>query len=298
MRRGCAEMKRLIRWMRCAAWRRSRSWSWHWQHFFALSRHLAGGLVAATGQPFYWLLKPLYLEGWAAVDLFFALSGFVFFWLYREAIREKRKVGRHDSRCCAFRGFIRCMLLMLIVVAGSADGYFSSAEGSFFIFPAGRWGRFAAHLFVVQQWLPPERRQTFNGPGLDGVDRGGALCAVLLACRTGSSGLHCARVALAGRAVVPVELAHCARLDGFLPGRLAYFALWQQLRDHPRLALVTRGLVIAVVRRLWRRSARSLFLDLRPLARRAGYYSDNVAISPRALYFSAHPAHRAGAGVE
>ena len=41
-------------------------------------------------QPFFWLLKPLYIQGWAAVDLFFALSGFVFFWLYSENIAERR----------------------------------------------------------------------------------------------------------------------------------------------------------------------------------------------------------------
>ena len=46
---------------------------WHWQHFFALSGHWPA-VWARDGQPFYHLLEPLYLEAWAAVDLFFALS--------------------------------------------------------------------------------------------------------------------------------------------------------------------------------------------------------------------------------
>ncbi|MGZ6021865.1 MAG: acyltransferase family protein, partial [Rhizomicrobium sp.] len=63
--------------------------AWHWQHFFAISGDWQPGW-SRTMQPFYWLLKPLYVQGWAAVDLFFVLSGFVFFWLYSQSIREQR----------------------------------------------------------------------------------------------------------------------------------------------------------------------------------------------------------------
>src|ERR1700748_3423388 len=61
---------------------------WHWQHFQSFS----GGFKqkgTRLSQPFFWALKPIYDAGWAAVDLFFALSGFVFFWLYAPAIRER-----------------------------------------------------------------------------------------------------------------------------------------------------------------------------------------------------------------
>ena len=62
---------------------------WHWQHFFAISGTFEDGWQKSS-EPFYVFLKPFYEEGWAAVDLFFALSGFIFFWLYGEAIREGR----------------------------------------------------------------------------------------------------------------------------------------------------------------------------------------------------------------
>src|SRR5882724_7118049 len=62
---------------------------WHWQHFFAISGTWQQGWQKSS-EPFYQFLRPFYAEGWAAVDLFFALSGFIFFWLYAEAIREAR----------------------------------------------------------------------------------------------------------------------------------------------------------------------------------------------------------------
>src|ERR1700743_3406757 len=64
---------------------------WHWQHFYALSGTWQTGWQRAS-QPFFWALQPLYDAGWAAVDLFFALSGFVFFWLYGAAIAS-RSIG-------------------------------------------------------------------------------------------------------------------------------------------------------------------------------------------------------------
>src|ERR1700759_328384 len=65
---------------------------WHWQHFFAISGDWQDGWRRDM-QPFYAVLKPFYLQGWAAVDLFFVLSGFVFFWLYGDAVRTRAIVA-------------------------------------------------------------------------------------------------------------------------------------------------------------------------------------------------------------
>ncbi|WP_217537852.1 acyltransferase family protein, partial [Stenotrophomonas sp. GbtcB23] len=60
---------------------------WHWQHF------LLGGTgelaFRQTDQPFYAQLSMFYHWGWLAVDFFFSLSGFVFFWLYGEAVATR-----------------------------------------------------------------------------------------------------------------------------------------------------------------------------------------------------------------
>ena len=104
--------------------------AWHWQHFFAISGSWQAGWTRSM-QPLYWLLKPLYIQGWAAVDLFFVLSGFVFFWLYGESIRD----GRVRMGAFALMRFSRLyplQILTLIVVAVLQSLYFARI-GSFFI---------------------------------------------------------------------------------------------------------------------------------------------------------------------
>ena len=113
-------------------------------------------------QPFYWLLKPLYLDGWAAVDLFFALSGFVFFWLYSEAICT-RKVGAGKFALLRFSRLYPLHFVTLIAAA-ILQLSFHNATGEFFIFDANNWRYFLPSLVIAQQWLPPSIEQSFNGP--------------------------------------------------------------------------------------------------------------------------------------
>src|SRR5258708_12836009 len=58
---------------------------WHWQHFFAIRGPWQNGW-AAEMEPLYWLLEPLYVQGWPAVDLFFVLSAFLFFCFFPHSI--------------------------------------------------------------------------------------------------------------------------------------------------------------------------------------------------------------------
>ncbi|UJL35757.1 acyltransferase family protein [Pantoea agglomerans] len=62
---------------------------WHWQHFF----YVAGRPVnfRTENQPFFEYLSLFYLHGSLAVELFFSISGFVFFWLYAIPIQEKKE---------------------------------------------------------------------------------------------------------------------------------------------------------------------------------------------------------------
>ena len=134
---------------------------WHWQHFYAVSGVWQAGWQR-TAQPFYWALKPLYDEGWAAVDLFFALSGFIFFWLYGEAIRERR-IG---AGAFAWLRFSRLYPLHLatLLAAACLQYFFRNATGHYFIYDANDTQHFLASLVMAQQWLPPNVDQSFNGP--------------------------------------------------------------------------------------------------------------------------------------
>ncbi len=66
---------------------------WHWQHFFfdPVNARIA---VSVHSQPFFSAFAWLYKAGWLAVDLFFVLSGFVFYALYATAIAEKAEAAR------------------------------------------------------------------------------------------------------------------------------------------------------------------------------------------------------------
>jgi peptidoglycan/LPS O-acetylase OafA/YrhL len=134
---------------------------WHWQHFYAISGVWQAGWDRAA-QPFYWALKPLYDAGWAAVDLFFALSGFIFFWLYAPSIRE-RAIGLGQFAWLRFSRLYPLFFVTLIVAA-VLQYFFHRATGHFFIYDANDAQHFFAGLVMAQQWLPPNTDQAFNGP--------------------------------------------------------------------------------------------------------------------------------------
>lgn len=134
---------------------------WHWQHFFALSGTWQSGWQR-TAQPFYWALRPFYDGGWAAVDLFFALSGFVFFWLYGEQIATRRIGAVRFARLRFSRLYpLHTATLLLVAVM---QLMFRARTGTFFIFDTNDWQHFASGLLMAQQWLPPTIQQSFNGP--------------------------------------------------------------------------------------------------------------------------------------
>ena len=134
---------------------------WHWQHFYAVSGTWEDGWQR-TAQPFYVFLRPFYDEGWAAVDLFFALSGFIFFWLYSRAIAEKA-IGASRFAWLRFSRLYPLHLATLLIVA-VLQFYFQRATGQYFIFDTNDWQHFATSLIMAQQWLPPTLDQSFNGP--------------------------------------------------------------------------------------------------------------------------------------
>ncbi|MEI9930900.1 MAG: acyltransferase [Rhizomicrobium sp.] len=130
----------------------------------ALLRHqrsMAGGWQR-TAQPFYWVLKPIYDAGWIAVDLFFALSGFIFFWLYAPAIREGA-IGLGKFAWLRFSRLYPLHVVTLIVVA-ILQYFFHRATSHFFIYQINDLQHFLAGLVMAQQWLPINTDQTFNGP--------------------------------------------------------------------------------------------------------------------------------------
>lgn len=220
---------------------------WHWQHFFALSGHWQAGWQR-TWQPFYALLEPLYLEAWAAVDLFFALSGFVFFWLYRDAIREK-KVQPVKFAVLRISRLWPLHALMLVAIL-ALQSQFHRLTGTYFIFPADDPGRFFANLFMAQQWVPPNGDQTFNGPAWTVSVEAGLYVLFFLMCRAGLNGWKSAAVvAVAGSFLYDWNGMISRGLMGFFLGGLCFFAV-EKIRSLPNAKRLSQIVGVACLA-LW-----------------------------------------------
>ncbi|HEY5239459.1 MAG TPA: acyltransferase [Rhizomicrobium sp.] len=216
---------------------------WHWQHFFAVGGMWQQGWQR-TAQPFYWLLKPLYIQGWAAVDLFFVLSGFVFFWLYSEGVRTRAVSGRQFA-LLRFSRLYPLHLVLLLLVAGMQFLIFR-AYGNFFIYQANDVPHFVAHLFMVQNWWP-RSEQTFDGPSWSVSIEVLLYLIFFLLCRVGLKRRgQILIVALAGAALLPFD-EHIGRgISGFFMGGFV-FTLWDSLRGNARAPMISRALMIAAL---------------------------------------------------
>jgi peptidoglycan/LPS O-acetylase OafA/YrhL len=214
--------------------------AWHWQHFFALSGDWQPGW-ARSMQPFFWLLKPLYIQGWAAVDLFFVLSGFVFFWLYSDSIRARR-MGGANFALMRFSRLYPLQILMLVTVAVLQAVYFRHV-GTFFIYADNDWQHFLLHLGMVQNWWP-NMPQSFDGPSWSVSIEVLLYLIFFTACRFGlRAGWPALILAAAGVPLLWLD-EHIGRgVIGFFMGGVA-FSLWERFRIHASATAIARTIGI------------------------------------------------------
>jgi peptidoglycan/LPS O-acetylase OafA/YrhL len=137
---------------------------WHWQNLQLLgSPKLTwpplSGWVNPVSEPFHVLLRPLYEYGQYAVDLFFLLSGFVFYWLYREPI-EAKTISLVQFSIARFSRLYPLHIATLLIVA-VLQFWFHALSGQFFVYPANDPTHFVMSLFFIQ--LSGEKA-AFNGP--------------------------------------------------------------------------------------------------------------------------------------
>jgi peptidoglycan/LPS O-acetylase OafA/YrhL len=194
---------------------------WHWQHFFAIDGSWPNNWNPAA-QPFYGVLKPLYDQGWVAVDLFFALSGFIFFWLYGEAIRERRIAA---AKFAVLR-FSRLYPLHFATLIGVSflQTVFARDSGSFFIYTANDLRHFLLNLSFVQEWAPPSSDPGFNGPSWS-VSVEVLLYAIFfLFCRTGMGSRQALALVALGAAIFHWDNPVARGLIGFFLGGIAFHA--------------------------------------------------------------------------
>jgi peptidoglycan/LPS O-acetylase OafA/YrhL len=133
---------------------------WHWEHFFRIpGKELTP--FRRELEPLYFLFKPLYTDGYRAVELFFCLSGFIFFWLYSDRI-SNRTVSFKDFAVLRFSRLYPLHFLTLLFVAG-AQLFLLRLSNRFFIYQNNDLYHFGLQLFFASNW-GFERGDSFNGP--------------------------------------------------------------------------------------------------------------------------------------
>lgn len=132
---------------------------WHWQHFFYSGSTFVPYDMEA--QPFYSTFFFVYHTGWLAVDFFFALSGFIFFWLYAEKIAAG-SVGAWKFFALRFSRLYPLHLITLVLVALLQYRFFST-HGDYFVVPFNDVYHFVLNLFMASGW-GLEKGHSYNGP--------------------------------------------------------------------------------------------------------------------------------------
>lgn len=129
----------------------------HYKHFLLSNTEI----FDYAHLPFGVLLTPVYVYGQHFVELFFAISGYVFFWLYGDAVANRRLSAR--SFFVARFARLYPLYLAMLIAAVVLQAAYVALYGAPFIYKHNTAADFVLSLFMVQQWLPGAE-QTWNGP--------------------------------------------------------------------------------------------------------------------------------------
>ncbi|WAT30579.1 acyltransferase family protein [Pseudomonas sp. GXZC] len=130
----------------------------HWRYFLEVD---ITSPFRMDAQPFYNVFGVFYNYGWLAVDLFFSLSGFVFYWLYADAIRSKKVSGFSFFVMRFSRLYPLHFATFLFVLI--AQVFVRSKTGSVFAFENVDFYHAVLNVFMVNSWLF-NNEHSFNGP--------------------------------------------------------------------------------------------------------------------------------------
>jgi peptidoglycan/LPS O-acetylase OafA/YrhL len=132
---------------------------WHYQHFAFISDKPVD--LIKSELPYYAGLFPFYEAGRYGVWVFWCISGFIFFWKYRDAISD-RSISGWTFFVFRLSRLYPLHFMTLMLVALLQPIYFT-LNGYFFVYPNNDIPHFAAQLFMASDWLPLFGN-SFNGP--------------------------------------------------------------------------------------------------------------------------------------
>jgi peptidoglycan/LPS O-acetylase OafA/YrhL len=132
---------------------------WHYQHFAYIADHPVD--LVRRELPFYGLLFPFFDAGEYGVWIFWCISGFIFFWKYRDEISE-RSVSGWTFFVLRLSRLYPLHFVTLVLVALLQSAYFAR-NGAFFVYQHNDVQHFLAQLFLASDW-GYARSDSFNGP--------------------------------------------------------------------------------------------------------------------------------------
>jgi peptidoglycan/LPS O-acetylase OafA/YrhL len=117
--------------------------------------------LASSHLPFHGWLHIVYEVGPYGVWIFWCISGFIFFWKYRDAITG-RAMGGRTFLVLRLSRLYPLHLVTLLLVAVLQPIYFN-LHGSFFVYQENDLRHFVLQLFMASNW-GLQNAASFNGP--------------------------------------------------------------------------------------------------------------------------------------
>lgn len=134
---------------------------WHFQHFY----YEPGGQLPEnfrrSAQPLYQYLSLFYEYGYFAVQLFWILSGFIFFWMYLEKINNKTVDGKEFLILRVSRLYPLHFITLIFVAF--LQIIFIELNGHSIVYHANTLKNFVLNLFFISDWRL-RSAHSFNGP--------------------------------------------------------------------------------------------------------------------------------------
>ncbi len=131
----------------------------HYQHLAYVGT--SNRTMVVTAQPFYSLLGFLYRNGFYGVEVFWCISGFIFFWKYGAPIAARRVPGREFFWLRLSRLYPLHFATLLFM--GVLQQVYLHRTGSFFVYHYNDWYHFALQLLMASNW-GLQVGDSFNGP--------------------------------------------------------------------------------------------------------------------------------------
>ena len=120
----------------------------HFQHFAFVGTVQPG--FTRPDQPFYPLLKLFYEYGFYGVQVFWCISGFIFFWKYGKQIAGK-SIGAHAFFILRLSRLYPLHFITLLFVAAAQAVYFHLMQSSY-VYSYNDGYHFLLQLFMASNW--------------------------------------------------------------------------------------------------------------------------------------------------